>query len=580
MRAHEDQLNVLTVAVEDFFHVAAFKGAVEERHWERFESRIDACIDNTLDLLDRHNTRATFFVLGWVAERQPEIVSRIADEGHEIASRGYWPRSIEGISRDELRADLRRTKALLEAAGAGPIHGHRFGSWLGERDLWVLEVLAEEGYLYDSSINPLLRRSPTQRISFEAAPYRVPNRDLSIWEFPVSSLGFRRLRLPICGGNYTRQLPFTLLQHAVEYWDRTREAPLVYYFMPWELDSEQPQVTAISWLNRMRQYRNLDKARWALEDYLTKYRFGPVGDYLGIPYREQREAMVREQAATPSPEPSQEPPLELSTQAAARPVSLVIPLYNEESNVPYMATTLQNVTRRLASDHKVHLVLVDDGSQDGTFDALEQRLGDDPDCTLLRHPENRGVAAALHTGIKNAPTEVVCSIDCDLSYDPKVLAGMIPLIEDAEMVTASPYHPDGKVKNVPGWRLFLSQNLSRLYSRSLGGDPLYTYTSCCRVVRRSCLADIELAHPGFLGVAEMLICVKLRGGKVVEYPATLESRLFGVSKMKTIKTIRGHLGILRQLHQSNCPGKRSQGEPCCSGSPCARTPAADLWRQP
>ncbi len=571
-------IHILTVAVEDFFHVAAFKGAVEERHWERFESRLDECIETTLELLERHGVRATFFVLGWIAERQPEVVRRIANAGHEIASRGYWPRSIRGVSREDLRADLRLTKAVLEAAGSNPIVGYRFGSWIGERDLWVLEVLAEEGYLYDSSVNPLLRRSLTQRVSFEAAPYRVPGRDLSIWEFPISTLGTRRLRLPICGGNYTRQLPHSLLRRMVDHWDRSREAPLVYYFMPWELDSEQPQVTAISWLNRQRQYRNLDKARWALEDYLTSFAFGPIGDYLGIPYREQREVLETERIQEPKPSP----PLELrggtsDDTGKAREVSLVIPLYNEESNVPYMATTLHNFTKSLSSTHRVHLVLVDDGSQDGTFEALSSRLGHNPDCILLRHPENRGVAAALHTGIKAAPTVVVCSIDCDLSYDPKVLSEMIPLIETADMVTASPYHPEGKVKNVPGWRLFLSRNLSRLYSRSLGGDRLFTYTSCCRVVRRSRLSDLELSYPGFLGVAEMLICIKLQGGKVVEHPATLESRLFGVSKMKTLNTIRGHLGILRHLFMDRCPGGGEREASCCSASPCSGEHEHPLW---
>ena len=582
--------HVLTVAVEDYFQVAAFHGAVERRHWKRFEPRLAACLDLTLELLRQHGVRATFFVLGWVAERQPELVRRIANAGHELASRGYWPRSIDGISRQELRDDLRRTRVALEAAGANPILGHRFGSWLGERDLWVLELLAEEGYRYDASINPLLRRSPLQRISTEAARYRVPGRDLSIWEFPVSCLSLGPLRLPICGGNYTRQLPFPVQRALVDRWMRTREAPLVYYFMPWELDAEQPQVTAISRLNQLRQYRNLDKARWALEDYLSRFHFGPIGDALGIDYRKQRRDMQRRAAkvrarSAPLPEVRgpHEPPEPSPPPRPRRSVSLVIPLYNELSNVPYMATTLARVRADLAEQYRVHLVLVDDGSSDGTYEALRARLVHTPDCQLERHLKNRGVAAALMTGIQRAPTEVVCSIDCDLSYDPGVLAQMIPLIEEAEMVTASPYHPDGKVKNVPGWRLFLSHNLSRLYSRTLGGHRLFTYTSCCRVVRRSALAHMALAHDGFLGVAEMLICVKMRGGRVVEHPATLESRMFGVSKMKTARTIRGHLGILNHLARGGCPGGLKLDE--CPGGwslecEACKAPSGEPWPRP
>ncbi len=123
---------------------------------------------------------------------------------------------------------------------------------------------------------------------------------------------------------------------------------------------------------------------------------------------------------------------------------------------------------------------------------------------------------------------------------------MIPLLGQAELVTASPYHPDGQVVNVPGWRLFLSHNLCRLYSAVLG-QRLYTFTSCCRVYRKEAFCGMELSHGGFLGVAEMLIGLKLSGGRVVEHPATLESRLFGESKMKIAHTIRQHLGLLTDL---------------------------------
>jgi dolichol-phosphate mannosyltransferase len=227
-------------------------------------------------------------------------------------------------------------------------------------------------------------------------------------------------------------------------------------------------------------------------------------------------------------------------------VSIVVPLFNEAENIGYLQRTMVELRRRLASTYRVHLVLVDDGSLDGTGDLLVKSFGELPDCQIVRLPKNGGVAAAILEGIRRASTEIVCSIDCDCSYDPSELLAMIPLAADADLVTASPYHPQGHVFNVPQWRLFLSRTLPRLYSLLLH-DRLYTYTSCCRVYRRSAIADLTLENGNFLGVAETLIRLKLAGGTIVEQPATLESRLFGESKMKIVRTIAGHCALLLEL---------------------------------
>jgi hypothetical protein len=155
--------------------------------------------------------------------------------------------------------------------------------------------------------------------------------------------------------------------------------------------------------------------------------------------------------------------------------------------------------------------------------------------------------------LRAAPSEIVCSIDCDCSYDPEDIEGMLPLIEGADMVTASPYHPQGSVLHVPPWRLFLSKTLSRMYSVVLK-DRAYTYTSCCRIYRKSKFVDMKLTNDGFLGVAETLIECKRQGGRVVEYPATLESRLLGESKMKIARTISRHLGLLSTLAVNRAQG--------------------------
>jgi glycosyltransferase involved in cell wall biosynthesis len=229
------------------------------------------------------------------------------------------------------------------------------------------------------------------------------------------------------------------------------------------------------------------------------------------------------------------------------PISIVIPCFNEELTLPYLANTLRSVEQTLASEYKVRFIFVDDCSADGTRDALRRVFGRWPNCDFLEHSQNRGVAAALLTGITNAPSEIVCSIDCDCTYDPHELRHMIPLLgEGVDMVTASPYHPDGKVRNVPGWRLGLSRASSFLYRRTLRGE-LHTYTSCFRVYRRSAVINLDLINSGFLGIAEMLGRLHLKGSKIVEHPATLEVRLFGYSKMKVAKTITGHLGLLTRM---------------------------------
>ncbi len=525
--------HILTIAVEDYFHVAALRGAVRDEHWNRLEPRLERDLDAVLVLLARFGATATFFVFGRIAETQPELVRRIAQAGHEVASRGYWPRATAGISRADFLEDLHRARRALEDAGANRILGFRSPTWIGAGELWKLDVLAEEGYLYDASINPMLWTFAGHP-GFETIKAHRRG-EKTLWEFPVSTVGPRWLRLPFTGGNYIRQLPHTVLKHLVARADRRGNAPLVFYLMPWELDRDQPHIQGISALQRLRHYRNLGKALWVMEDYLGRHRFIGIADHLEVAHP------ALEPAASSSPIAA-----ENAVAAGGEPVTLVVPLYNEENNVAYLGRTLSEFRSRLAGRYRVHLLLVDDGSADQTPRALEEQFGNVPDCRIVRHEANRGVAAAIMTGIRQAETEIVCSIDCDCSYDPGVLEKMLPFAEAADMVTASPYHPQGRVRNVPEWRLFLSKTLSRMYSIVLR-ERIFTYTSCCRVYRRSRMLPLDLRHGGFLGMAEMLIRLKLAGGRIAEVPATLESRLLGESKMKIARTIRGHLGLLASL---------------------------------
>ena len=224
-------------------------------------------------------------------------------------------------------------------------------------------------------------------------------------------------------------------------------------------------------------------------------------------------------------------------------VTLVVPCYNEEHSLPYLANTLRSVRDALSRNYEIEAIFVDDHSSDRTWQVLDELFAGHPDVVRIRHETNRGVAASILTGLRHAGTEIVCSIDCDCSYDPHDLANMIPLLrDDVALVTASPYHPNGRVHNVPAWRLLLSKSLSRMY-RIVLRQPLHTYTSCFRVYRRSAMIGTQPERGGFLGIAELIGKLALSGAKIVEHPATLEVRVLGHSKMKILRTIAGHLGL-------------------------------------
>lgn len=228
-------------------------------------------------------------------------------------------------------------------------------------------------------------------------------------------------------------------------------------------------------------------------------------------------------------------------------VSVVVPCFNEGPVLAHLATTLASVQTKLAHEYDLHFVFVDDGSGDGTWEGLCDAFANWPNALLLRHEQNRGVAAAIRTGITAARTEIVCSMDSDCTYDPHELGKMIPLLTDeVDLVTASPYHPQGAVRNVPGWRLWLSKGSSFLYRRVLR-HKLYTYTSCFRVYRRRAVLDLPETADGFQGIPELLALLDLKGAGIVEYPATLDVRRFGQSKMKIARTIRAHLFLLARL---------------------------------
>ena len=538
--------HILTVSLEDYFQVLTFRNLVSREQWRFFETHLEQNTLQTLDLLDRTSDKATFFVLGWIAGRYPDLVREVARRGHEVANKGYYLRSFREMVPDDLRDNMARSREALERACGQPVIGCRVPQqWFTHEDLWALDVLADEGYLYDSSMVPMFwsfRKEPWRRFV-----HQHRRGDKVLWEFPISTDQWCGFKIPIAGGNYIRQFPRWWIRYAIRRWDAAQEAPFVMYFHVWELDPSQTKITAASPLARIRHYRNLARMRGILEEHLTRHRFTSIRDYLadqGVPC--PFVTLSREEARSRAPEASV--PAAAERTPLARPaVTLVLPCFNEEIVLPYLARNLESLEAAFSPAYTLSFVFVDDHSVDQTPTQLRALFGDRPNCKIVRHPRNMGVAAAIMTGIRCAASEIVCSIDCDCSYDPIGLREMIPLLtEDVDMVTASPYHPSGVVENVPRWRLGLSRVASRLYGLVLR-QGLHTYTSCFRVYRRSKVADLPLREGGFIGVAELLGRLDLAGGKVVEYPTTLRVRLIGRSKMKILRAILGHLTLVVRL---------------------------------
>ncbi|MCP4202872.1 MAG: DUF3473 domain-containing protein [bacterium] len=542
----------MAVILEDYFQVASLKSVVRTGQWHRFETRVERNTLDALELLDEFGIKATFFVLGWIADEVPEVVREVARRGHEVASKGYYHRSLQQLDESEFRSDLARSREALETASGQRVRGYRIAhSWLGPQDLWALDVLADEGFLYDSSIRPLFRGFSDE--PWRRFPHLHRGETGTIWEIPISAVRLAGWSIPISGGNYLRQLPQWFVRRAIDHWDRGHEAPLAFYFHVWELDPDQPRINAAPLHERVRQYRNLDRMERFVRYYLSRYRFQGFGEYLRLDREEVSPAPEPRTAAPAIPLPEQSPsdPVSAPTSATTdrTPVSVVIPCYNEELILPYLANTLRSVTAVL-NQYDLGFIFVDDGSLDGTAATLDSLFGGRSDCAILHHDQNQGVAAAIQTGLSHARTEVVCSIDCDCTYDPHQLQVMIPMLRDnMDIVTASPYHPAGQVRNVPWWRLFLSRRLSQLY-RLVLRHKIATYTSCFRVYRRSAVVTLPVREGGFLGVAEVLGLLDLQGGQIAECPAVLEARLFGQSKMKVLSTIFGHLRLLVRLASS------------------------------
>jgi polysaccharide deacetylase family protein (PEP-CTERM system associated) len=264
----------MTIDVEDYFHVSVFDGVIPRTEWEGLESRVCANTERLLAIFAEHDVKATFFMLGWVAERFPQLVSRVAALGHEIASHGYGHRLIYDQTRSAFRDDVRRAKALLESASGTAVLGYRAPSYsITPRSLWALDILIEEGYSYDSSIFPI--RHDRYGIPLSPRhPYLIRRPGGVLLEAPASTAALGPLNLPVAGGGYFRILPYQWTRSGIRSVNREGRAA-IFYLHPWEIDPGQPRLKA-GLLSRFRHYRHLDKTEARLRRLLVDFRFGPM----------------------------------------------------------------------------------------------------------------------------------------------------------------------------------------------------------------------------------------------------------------------------------------------------------------
>jgi polysaccharide deacetylase family protein (PEP-CTERM system associated) len=276
-------LNALTIDVEDYFQVNAFASVVRYDQWGNYPLRVAENTYKILDILEQHHITATFFVLGWVAERLPELTREIHRRGHEIACHGYGHQLIFQIGPDKFREDIRRSKSLLEDQCGEAVCGYRAPSYsITNKSLWALDILVEEGFVYDSSIFPVVH--DTYGIpDAERFPHTLQTTAGPLREFPLTTLpvqvGWKQLRLPIAGGGYLRLLPVETIRKGIHTVNTKEQQPAVVYFHPWEIDQKQPRIKA-GFKSTFRHYLNLHRTEGKLVHLFERLKFGPMRQVL------------------------------------------------------------------------------------------------------------------------------------------------------------------------------------------------------------------------------------------------------------------------------------------------------------
>lgn len=266
--------NYLSVDVEDYFQVAAFERVISPDEWNQYECRVVENVHTILDLFTAHEVRATFFIVGWIAERYPDLVLEIDRQGHEIGCHSYWHRKIYDLTPEEFRKDTQQAKEVLENILDKPVSGYRAPSYsITKKSLWALDILAELGFSYDSSIFPVYH----DNYGIPDAPrfpYRLEKQGLM--EYPISTVQFPGVNLPIAGGGYFRLVPYCFTRMALRRINKKEQQPFIFYFHPWEIDPGQPRIEGAGAKSRFRHYLNLTKTKKRLMRLLGDFRFRPI----------------------------------------------------------------------------------------------------------------------------------------------------------------------------------------------------------------------------------------------------------------------------------------------------------------
>lgn len=288
----QSAVNAMSIDVEDYFQVAAFAPYIERNRWDAMPCRVERNIARILELLDRHETRATFFTLGWIAQRYPAMIREIVAQGHELASHGYSHHRASEQTREAFHDDLARAKALLEDIGGVVVRGYRAPSFsIGASNLWAHEVIAKTGHAYSSSVYPIAH----DHYGMPEAPrfaWRTPS---GVLEIPPSSLRMLGRNLPASGGGFFRLLPYQVSRWSLRRINARDGEACVFYFHPWEIDPEQPRIAQAGAKSRFRHYVNLERTAGRLDRLLQDFRWGRV-DEVFAEHLEAPQAMAQSAA--------------------------------------------------------------------------------------------------------------------------------------------------------------------------------------------------------------------------------------------------------------------------------------------
>ena len=270
-RGHSNFTNALTIDVEDYFQVSALAPYISRSEWDSRECRIERNVDRILAMLDDHDTQATFFTLGWIAERYPQLIRRIEAQGHEIASHGYGHQRASDLNEAAFRADIETAKKILEDLCGKAVNGYRAPSFsIGAANLWAFEILARAGYRYSSSIYPIRH----DHYGMPESPRFAHHVHDTLLELPITTLRLFNRNLPSSGGGYFRLLPYAVSRWMLQRVNTREQESAIFYFHPWEIDVDQPRIAGIDRRTRFRHYLNIDRMEQRLACLLRDFRWG------------------------------------------------------------------------------------------------------------------------------------------------------------------------------------------------------------------------------------------------------------------------------------------------------------------